>query len=83
MLRVTFPLLLFTMFSPSLFTTMVLGVSVTPPQWEQLGQQVGGRLYAGAPFASPCFANGNDSTNSANCAFVEAGYTDECMILLS
>lgn len=58
---------------------MVLGMSsVTPAQWQQLGQQVGGRLYAGSPFSSPCFANGT----SPACTFVEAGYTDERMFSL-
>lgn len=82
MFRTTFVLLLFSVYGLSSLIKVVLGISsVTSAQWQQLSQQVDGRLYEGAPFASPCFANGSDSSNNVNCAFVQAGYTDERMFI--
>ncbi|KZP23305.1 FAD binding domain-containing protein [Athelia psychrophila] len=49
-------------------------LSVTPSEWAGLSQQVGGRLYAGTPYSSPCF---KDGLNSSACDSVRAGYGDE------
>ncbi|KAG5638863.1 hypothetical protein H0H81_009416 [Sphagnurus paluster] len=43
-------------------------------EWETLRSAVGGRLFAGVPFAHPCFTQGFDSTE---CAAVQASYLDE------
>ena len=60
------------------FVGASLGIySVTPAQWRQLNQQVGGRLHPGVPFASPCFANGTQAANQSACGFVQSKYLDE------
>jgi hypothetical protein len=56
--------------------------SVTPAQWQQLNQQVGGRLHQGVPFASPCFATGSQKVNQTACSFVQSGYLNECKLFV-
>ncbi|KAF8660909.1 hypothetical protein AX16_001537 [Volvariella volvacea WC 439] len=42
--------------------------------WDNLGQQVQGRLFPGAPLAEPCFSQGFDSSACSN---VRVNYGDE------
>lgn len=51
--------------------------------WDKLNLTVGGRLFAGIPWAEPCFSsfNGKPVTpDSARCAFVQQNFFDShCM----
>jgi hypothetical protein len=51
--------------------------SVSLEQWKTLHRQVVGRLYLGAPFASPCFANASLGAGDLACSVVQHGYVDE------
>jgi hypothetical protein len=47
--------------------------SATQSDWDALNSSVDGRLFAGVPFARPCF----ESFNSSACEEVRNGYLDE------
>ncbi|KAJ7461116.1 hypothetical protein FB451DRAFT_1269005 [Mycena latifolia] len=67
-----------------LFVSLLTGASstaifnVSPAQWRALNATVGGRLFAAAPFALPCFSlynNQNVSVDPQACSAIQANYT--------
>lgn len=57
--------------------------SITSAQWTALNQSVGGRLEVGYPLAKPCYSFYNGKAmipNTAQCAAVQNGSTDELYI---
>ncbi|KAF9451824.1 FAD-binding domain-containing protein [Macrolepiota fuliginosa MF-IS2] len=48
--------------------------SVSAKDWQQLGSDVGGRMFEGVPFAEPCFTG---PWNSSECVSIRENYVDE------
>ncbi|KAF9532809.1 isoamyl alcohol oxidase [Crepidotus variabilis] len=58
----------------------------TTQDWKTLNSTVAGRLYAGVPWAEPCFSlyNGNNTRpDAAQCSFVQQNYFNNHMVRTS
>lgn len=70
--------------------TTVLGdkpLGPNPGDWNQLKKAVEGRLYAGKPFAEPCFSSyegKKKDVDQAGCAYVQENFfNSHCKFLIS